>query len=804
MGNKQSSPFIGLVFFFCPSDYRGQCKQLAFIQYGFDRQEHPIEAKPHGNSKGERPFCRCKPSVLKQMKGSVENKPPLQVLREVENLKGGVMNARSGCDLPRNRKQAYNFKFAVKHQPQGMSTYAKQHTHRTDVLAQVMLMCKESSGSQAYVRSVEAAPEPMCILTTDQQLSDMERFCTNDPFSVVSVDPTFNLGPFYVTPITYQNLLVQSGRGGHPIILGPVLIHQTKTFRPFHYFASTLIRLNPRLTNLRAFGTDGEPELIKAFSVAFPKAVHLRCVNHLRQNFKDKLHALNIPKDLWKELLADIFGVKTGSHFEMGLIDVQSEKSFWEALGRLQGRWNNLEMGCIQPGTEPQFHEWFCKYKAREIVECVLPKVRVKAGLKESCHFTTNTSESLNHVIKQEVEWKENKLPMLIEHLKSLTDQYNSELEKAVIGRGQWHFMPQYQHLEVLEISWFKMTPSSKERHMRNVYNCPVIATSPDLQATAGPPDLQATAGSPDLLANAGSPDLQATTGSPYVQGPAGSLDMACSSASYSDNVTKCPDPVLQRSDSSPTLEVAVEDCGITTISKTTLKNMWNKAERLICSDGSILRVPWNSDRKARLVMSSSSDHPHLIMTRKGKYSCDDKCMMFKGFSLCSHVIAAAHDNGDLHSLLENHRCSRHGPNLTAIGSQGMPSGSGRKGGVPKRKRNRVTLPIETRSVRQCLQESSDCTPSTRSSTSLVGYSSVSNPCGQVTTTDTPQGSLVTPSLDRPLTSTSVFGLQSQSNSFLSTVNSQAQTHPATACSSSFGPCQSPVGQSRVVARGCT
>lgn len=57
-------------------------------------------------------------------------------------------------------------------------------------------MCKKSSGSQVYVRSVEAAPEPMCILTTDQQLSDMERFCTNDPFSVVSVDPTFNLGPF--------------------------------------------------------------------------------------------------------------------------------------------------------------------------------------------------------------------------------------------------------------------------------------------------------------------------------------------------------------------------------------------------------------------------------------------------------------------------------------------------------------------------------------------------------------------------------------------------------------------------------
>jgi len=145
-----------------------------------------------------------------------------------------------------------------------------------------MQVCKETSGSQAYIRSVEAAPEPMCILATDQQVSDLERFATSDPFSVVSIDPTFNLGPFYVTPITYQNL-VKTEKGNHPIVLGPVLIHKTKTFCPFHYFALTLIRLNPQLTKLKAIGTDGEPKLIKAVSVAFSGAVHLRCMSHLHQ-----------------------------------------------------------------------------------------------------------------------------------------------------------------------------------------------------------------------------------------------------------------------------------------------------------------------------------------------------------------------------------------------------------------------------------------------------------------------------------------------------------------------------------------
>ena len=43
-----------------------------------------------------------------------------------------------------------------------------------------------SSGSDAFIRSVEAASEPMCVLATNQQLSELPTF--------FYVDPTFNLG----------------------------------------------------------------------------------------------------------------------------------------------------------------------------------------------------------------------------------------------------------------------------------------------------------------------------------------------------------------------------------------------------------------------------------------------------------------------------------------------------------------------------------------------------------------------------------------------------------------------------------
>jgi len=69
-----------------------------------------------------------------------------------------------------------------------------------------MHMCKESVDSEIFAPSVEAAPEPMCILASDQQLKDLECFCTGDQTSVLYIDPTFNLGPFYITPIQHTRM----------------------------------------------------------------------------------------------------------------------------------------------------------------------------------------------------------------------------------------------------------------------------------------------------------------------------------------------------------------------------------------------------------------------------------------------------------------------------------------------------------------------------------------------------------------------------------------------------------------------
>ena len=151
---------------------------------------------------------------------------------------------------------------------------------------------------------------------------------------------------------------------------------------------------------------------------------------------KDKLRSLCVSQSVSSEFLVDIFGVQKGSKFEHGLIDANSGGSLDTALEHLKHCWNNLERSCISSTANPQFHSWFLKYKAANMKACVLPSVRAKAGLNPTSKFTMNMSESINHVIKQEVNWKESKLPVLIDHLKAVVDQHVDELQKAVIDGG--------------------------------------------------------------------------------------------------------------------------------------------------------------------------------------------------------------------------------------------------------------------------------------------------------------------------------------------------------------------------------
>lgn len=255
---------------------------------------------PHGNSKRSHAsrYVRTKKSVLDDLKKISETKKPKQAFHKVDAQKGGILKAKSESDLPRNREQAQN-------QRRGIS--AKQ----IDSLVLILMNSKRQqlgSPENSFIREV-SGPELRAVLGFNWQLRDIVRFCTNSTkFSVLGADPTFNLGRFHLTVTTYRNLmLVDRKTGKHPVMLGPMLLHQRKTFETYNFFFSKLVGLNKETASVLAFGTDGEEALIQALQRNFYHALHLRCFIHFKDNCKEQLKSMPQPykHSFWQMCLVE-------------------------------------------------------------------------------------------------------------------------------------------------------------------------------------------------------------------------------------------------------------------------------------------------------------------------------------------------------------------------------------------------------------------------------------------------------------------------------------------------------------------
>ena len=204
------------VFYFV--DSQGDTLNLALLQYVFAFEEHKVKIAPHGNSKKCESYVRTMPSVMDKLKNASSSSTAKRALTFVTKETGGITKASSASALPRGRQQVNDIR-----RPLLKST--------SDSIFSLMMMCKEGEGSKshdAFVRIVTGAPYPMMMLAFDRTLEDIVRFCTPDSrFSILGVDPTFNLGSFDVTVTTYRHLLltIPPHTCKNPVMIGPLFFY---------------------------------------------------------------------------------------------------------------------------------------------------------------------------------------------------------------------------------------------------------------------------------------------------------------------------------------------------------------------------------------------------------------------------------------------------------------------------------------------------------------------------------------------------------------------------------------------------
>ena len=188
-------------------------------------------------------------------------------------------------------------------------------------------------------------------------------------FGILTVDPTFSLGEFDVTTVTYHHLLLERKKNKNtPVFLGPVLIHYRNTFTTYLFLASSLVGLSRQLEGVRAYGTIGEEALADAFAHEFGFSQCLTCFIHLRRNLKDKLAECNYPVSLLQKILDDVFSKKLGSVFIEGLVDASDDCDFQNKLDGLVESWCRCESSST--ANIEKFVKYFTAHKASIIQLC--------------------------------------------------------------------------------------------------------------------------------------------------------------------------------------------------------------------------------------------------------------------------------------------------------------------------------------------------------------------------------------------------------------------------------------------------
>ena len=332
---------------------------------------------------------------------------------------------------------------------------------------------------------------------------------------------------------------------------------------------------------------------------------------------------------------------------------IVSASEFHEKLEACKPTWDLLAK---ESSCQSGFCEWFVKYKSRVVEVSMLSSGRREAGLGDPPEaFATNACESINAVVKAKVQYKKSDLPHFLMQMRELIDEQGKEVERQS-SSGKYEFEDDYRHLEVPEAKWFKMTAQQRKRHLQKV-------------ATTCPKELRPC-----------SPPVP-TTGS------------SCSLSVPLGDVT----------------------AQITSIPAAALEGIWKKACELRTSVNSIVPAPGYS-HEARMVASRTGARPHLVT--KGKdamYHCDSECANYCSLKICSHTVSVAEINGDLATFVELFSKKAKPPNITKLALHGMPSGRGRKGQQPPRKRVESTVPFQPSS--NTCASSSSCSTTVLSAT---------------------------------------------------------------------------------------
>lgn len=168
---------------------------------------------------------------------------------------------------------------------------------------------------------------------------------------------------------------------------------------------------------------------------------------------------MKVPNHTLLVIIQDIFGSFLKG--KAGLVDACDVNDLHCKLQSLKSVWESYA---------PGFFQWFVKNKLLALESSMLKSIRRASGLGNPPDaFYTNDVESINRVIKRKTDYKTTEWPDFCKLARELLDEQEGEIEKAVLGIGEYKFSDGYEHLEIPVSKWSSMSQLQRQKHLRRI-----------------------------------------------------------------------------------------------------------------------------------------------------------------------------------------------------------------------------------------------------------------------------------------------------------------------------------------------
>lgn len=375
------------------------CNNLVLIAYIFDNEAHPITLLPHGNSRSQVGYTKRKRSIVKAVATEAQNTSIGEALERHVIQNGGRANIAPEINPPANQLSKFNNRKPVSLEENEFG-----------------VMMQWARANNLICRSINAHPEPFIVIATDQNFVDLRRFAVGAGSMPITVDPTFDLGNFYVTPVSFRNTFIENRQGSSGVFCGPLMIHYKKTRHSYYQLFRVMNECVPELENLHFYGTDGENELIRALEQAYPDAQGLRCFRHMEGALKEKLKALKLV------------------HLHATLID-QIKLILLENYANFDAEYKSLS------NSYGNQNKSLCHY-------LLTNQNNFSRTVYNGELFYTNSSESVNFKISKFMGQKKLPLYVFLEKISLFLSHEEGKVDDAYVGLSQtYKLRAEYRHI---------------------------------------------------------------------------------------------------------------------------------------------------------------------------------------------------------------------------------------------------------------------------------------------------------------------------------------------------------------------